>query len=110
MAYLGMVPSEQSTGDTVRRGGLTKTGNGRARKVAIEAAWTYARPVKSAACATRHAAEVTAIANKARHRLSGRYRRLMAGGKKAQVAVVAVAREKLGFIWAIAHAAAPRNG
>lgn len=110
MAYLGMVPSEQSTGDKVRRGGLTKTGNGRARRVLIEAAWTYARRVKSMACATQHAAEVTAIADKARHRLSGRYRQLMAKGKKAQVAVVAVAREKIGFVWAIAHAAAPRNG
>ena len=108
MAYLGMVPSEHSTGDTVRRGGLTKTGNGRARRVLIEAAWTYARPVKSAATPTRHAAEVTAVADKARHRLSGRYRQLMARGKRAQVAVVAVAREQLGFVWAIAHAAAPR--
>ena len=109
MAYLGMVPSENSTGDRIRRGALTKTGNGRARRVVIEAAWTYARPVKSAADATRHAAEVRAIADKARHRLSGRYRRLMTRGKRAQVAVVAIAREQLGFVWAIAHAAAPRR-
>lgn len=110
MAYLGMVPSEHSTGQRIRRGGITKTGNGRARRVLIEAAWTYARPAKSAAAAGRHGAELRAIADKARHRLSGRYRRLMARGKRAQVAVVAIAREQLGFVWAIAHAAAPRRG
>jgi transposase len=108
MGYLGMVPSEHSTGDTVRRGGLTKTGNRRARKVLIEAAWTYARRAKT----TSHRAggqppAVRAIAEKAYHRLSGRYRRLTARGKLGVVAITAVARESLGFIWAIAHAAGP---
>jgi transposase len=108
MGYLGMVPSEHSTGDTVRRGGLTKTGNRRARKVLIEAAWTYTRAAKAASSrATGQPAAVRAIAEKARHRLSGRYRRLTARGKLAVVAIAAVARESLGFIWAIAHAAAP---
>jgi transposase len=108
MGYLGMVPSEHSTGARVRRGGLTKTGNGRARKVLIEAAWTYARPAKAPVRATaRQPAGVRAIADKARHRLSGRYRRLVARGKRAPVAVAAIARESLGFIWAIARAAAP---
>lgn len=107
MAYLGMVPGEHSTGARIRRGGLTKTGNGRARKVLIEAAWTYARPAK-APPAGQHPAALQAIAEKARHRLSGRYRRLTARGKRAPVAIAAVARESLGFVWAIAHAAGPR--
>jgi len=108
MGYLGMVPSEHSTGDTVQRGGLTKTGNRRARKILIEAAWTYTRAAKTASSrALGQPVAVRAIAEKARHRLSGRYRRLTARGKLGVVAIAAVARESLGFIWAIAHAAAP---
>lgn len=107
MAFLGEVPTEHSTGDTVWRGGITKTGNRRARKALTEAAWTYARRVKAPPVLSHHAPAVRAIADKARHRLSGRYRRLVARGKLPQVAVTAIARESLGFIWAIAHAAAP---
>jgi len=107
MAFVGTVPSEHSTGDSIRRGGITKTGNGRARKAIIEAAWTYTRPIRAAAPPTHHAPAVRAIAEKARHRLSGRYRRLRARGKLQTVAVTAIARESLGFIWAIAQAAAP---
>ncbi|MGH6914030.1 MAG: IS110 family transposase, partial [Geminicoccales bacterium] len=108
MAYLGLVPSEHSTGESVRRGGLTRAGNGRARRVVIEAAWTYARPAKMPKpAAARAPAEVRAIADKARHRLSGRYRRLIGRGKRPQVAVAAIGRESLGFIWALAQAAAP---
>ncbi|HEX4615500.1 MAG TPA: IS110 family transposase [Stellaceae bacterium] len=108
MGHLGIVPSEDSSGDKVRRGPLTKTGNRRARKVLIEAAWTYARAAKRVSTrALRQPKEVRAIAEKARHRLSGRYRRLTARGKLSTVAIAAVARESLGFIWAIAHAAAP---
>lgn len=111
MAFVGLVPSERSSGQSVRRGGLTKTGNARARKALIEAAWTYARPAKRPkAAALRPSAEVRALADKARHRLSARYRRLCAGGKLPQVAVAAVARESLGFIWAIARAAGSRHG
>ena len=110
MAYLGLVPSEHSTGERTRRGGLTKTGNGRARKALIEAAWTYARPAKGPkAEAARQPAAVRAIADKARHRLGRRYRRLVARGKLPQVAICAVARESVGFIWAIAHAAGPKQ-
>jgi transposase len=104
MAYVGMVPSEHSTGDRVCRGGLTKAGNRRVRTAVIEAAWTYTRPIKSPA-ARCHDAALVAIADKARHRLSRRYRQLQARGKKAPVAATAVARELLGFVWAIAHAA-----
>jgi transposase len=108
MAFVGLVPSERSSGESVRRRGLTKTGNGRARKALIEAAWTYARPAKRPkAAALGQSAEVRAIADKARHRLSARYRRLRGRGKLAQVAVAALAREQLGFLWAIARAAGP---
>jgi transposase len=107
MAYLGMVPSEHSTGDSVRRGGITKTGNARARKALIEAAWIYTRPAKAPKLqAADQPAALRAIADKARHRLSGRYRRLIARGKRAPVAVTAIARELAGFLWALAHAAA----
>jgi transposase len=109
MAFPGLVPSEHSTSDRIRRGGLTKTGNGRARKVLIEAAWTYARPAKPRPMAGDYPPAVRAIAEKAQHRLAGRYRRLIARGKRSPVAIAAIARESLGFIWAIAHAAAPRQ-
>ena len=108
MGYLGLVPSEHSTGDRQRRGALTKTGNGRARKALIEAAWTYTRPAKMPKAPARQPAEVRAIADKARHRLSARYRKLRARGKLAQVAAAALARELIGFLWAIAQAAGPR--
>lgn len=107
MGYLGLGVSEHSTGDRVRRGHITKSGNGRARKALIEAAWTYARPAKAAKAAAHQPAALRAIADKARHRLSQRYRKLVARGKLPQVAATAVARESAGFIWAIAQAAAP---
>jgi len=106
MGFLGMVPSEHSTGEHIRRGGLTKTGNVRARKVLIEAAWTYTRRAK-AASAPAHPSAVGAIADKARHRLSARYRKLIGRGKAKPVAAAAIARESLGFVWAIAQAAGP---
>lgn len=109
MGYLGLNVAEDSTGDTVRRGHLTKTGNKRARKALIEAAWTYSRPAiaRSKPLAAQLPAAVQQIADKARHRLSRRYRHLVMRGKLKQVAIAAVARETLGFIWAIAQAAAP---
>jgi transposase len=108
MGFLGMNVSEHSTGDTIRHGHLTKTGSKRGRKALIEAAWTYrtaARHPKAAAA--RLPAAVQQIADKASHRLNRRYRHLVARGKPTQLATAAVARESLGFIWAIAHAAAP---
>jgi len=110
MGHVGLGVSEYSTGDRIVRGGITKTGNKRARKALIEASWTYARPAKGPPAAAAHqSAAVRAIADKARHRLSRRYRWLIAHGKPSSVAVTAVAREAVGFIWAIAHAAAPRQ-
>lgn len=110
MGFVGLNVSEASSGDTVRRGHLTKTGNKRVRKALVEAAWTYSRPsATSKPQAARLPAQVQQVADKARHRLSRRYRHLLARGKLKQVAIAAVARETLGFIWAIAHAAAPAH-
>ena len=108
VGFLGLNVSEHSSGDTIRRGHLTKTGNKRARKTLVEAAWTYKKPAtRNKLIAERLPAAVQLIAEKARHRLSRRYRHLVARGKLSQVAIAAVARESVGFIWAIAHAAAP---
>ena len=107
MAYLGLVPSERSTGDAVRRGPITKAGNGRARRVLVEAAWAYRHPARvgfekqaSVAAAPRPARE---IAWKAQVRLCKRFRSLTRKGKKSTVVAIAIARELAAFIWAIAH-------
>jgi transposase len=106
MGYSGMVASEHSSGDRIRRGGITKTGNAHLRRVVIEAAWAYRhRPAVGWSLRKRQEAiseEVKEIAWKAQHRLYGRYCKLAARGKKTQTIVTAMARELLGFIWAIA--------
>lgn len=106
MAYLGLVPREYSSGQTRRRGGITKTGNGHVRRVLVEAAWGYRFPARKTAHlqrrATQTSAAVQAIAWKAQKRLCGRYRHLLAAGKLTVQACTAVARELAGFIWAIA--------
>jgi len=107
MAYLGLVPGEHSSGERVRHGGLTKAGNGRSRKALVEAAWTYARRVTAAAPASKYDPAVRLIASKARQRLSRRYRRLTARGKRPTVAIAAIARELAGFVRAVAQAAGP---
>jgi transposase len=105
MGYSGMVSSEDSTGDSVRRGAITKTGNAHLRRVIGEAAWAYQyRPAMSAEVKKRQeglSEEVKEIAGKAQHRLCPRYRRLLAKGKLRQKVTVAIGRELLGFIWAI---------
>jgi len=111
MAYLGLVPSEHSSGDNIKRGGITKTGNGHARKVLIEAAWTYRmQPRVSRALLKRQEnlpEPVRQIAWEAQLRLCARYRRLMAKGKPKQVVVTAIARELSAFLWAIAKQIEP---
>jgi transposase len=106
MAYAGMVPSEHSSGRRVCRGSITKTGNGHLRRVVIEAAWHYRhQPVVSEALRQRQReipAPACAIAWNAQQRLNKRYRHLLARGKTSHQTVVAVGRELLGFIWAIA--------
>jgi transposase len=108
MAYAGAVPSEHSSGGSTRRGRITKTGNAHVRFVVIEAARQYRHgPRLSKALKARQLgqpAAVLAIAGKAQQRLHGRYRRLLARGKTKPQTVVAVARELLGFIWAIGQA------
>ncbi len=111
MAYLGLVPSEHSSGETVQRGGITKTGNGHVRRVLVEAAWAYHLPARKTRCLLKRqeglAQSILDIAWKAQVRLCSRYRRLTYKGKSKQVVVTAIARELAGFIWAIAqHAAA----
>jgi transposase len=105
MGYSGVVPSEHSSGASRRQGAITKTGNAHLRRVLGEAAWTYnRRPNMFPALRRRQeglSAEVKEIAWKAQHRLYGRFSRLKLRGKPHQKIVTAVARELLGFIWAI---------
>jgi len=106
MAYLGLVPSENSSGQTTKRGGITKTGNGHARRALIEAAQAYSFPARvSRALRKRQeglSREVKEISWKAQVRLCGRYRKLIARGKNRNRTVAAIARELAGFMWAIA--------
>ena len=105
MSFVGLVASERSSGQTRRQGGITKSGNRHVRRVIIESAWSYRhKPCLSVSLRARgkDASEaVRAIAWKAQKRLHKRYHRLTLLGKAAQVAVTAVAREEMGFIWAI---------
>jgi transposase len=105
MAWLGMVPSEHSTGERIRRGPITKTGNRRARSILVECAWSYRHPprVGRDKLARLEAAPpaVRDIAWKAQSRLTARYRALRRAGKLDVVAVTAVARELAAFIWAV---------
>jgi transposase len=105
MGYLGLVPSEHSSGGTIRRGGITKTGNREARRMLIEAAWSYQYPARiakeKAEILVRLPKTIRDIAWKAQSRLCARYRSLIARGKKPTVVVAAIARELAGFIWAI---------
>jgi transposase len=108
MAYLGLVPSEHSSGSTKTRGTITKTGNGHVRRVLVEAAWTYRHPARKTATLQRRAERtseaVQQIAWDAQKRLCGRYRLMEAKGKLKVQACTAVARELAGFIWAIGQA------
>jgi transposase len=105
MGYLGLVPSEHSSGGTIRRGGITKTGNREARRMLIEAAWSYQYPARiakeKAEILVRLPKAIRDIAWKAQIRLCTRYRSMVARGKKPTVVVAAIARELAGFIWAI---------
>lgn len=109
MAYLGLVPSERSSGNKQRRGGITKTGNSHARRILVEAAWHYRHvPKRSVTFKARWKGQPQPVVDhafKAQERLHRRYFRLTSRGKPASVAVVAVARELAGFVWAIGCAA-----
>ena len=107
MAYLGLVPSEDSSGQSTKRGGITKTGNGHARRVLIEAAQTYGVPAKVSRVLRKRQEGlprvIKEISWKAQVRLCGRFRKLMAKGKSRNRTVTAIARELSGFMWAIAR-------
>jgi transposase len=111
MAYLGLVPSEHSSGPSVRRGGITKAGNPHVRRLLAEAAWAYQGIPR---IGRRHAYRQEAlpkvvcdIAWTAHLRLTARVKRLVARGKAKPKVATAIAREVTGFIWAIAREAAP---
>ena len=114
MAYLGLVPSEHSRGASVRRGGLTKAGSSAARRLLIEAAWTYRFPARfSRELRLRQEAQprpIREIAWKAQLRLCARYRKLARSRKPANVVTAAIARELAGFVWAIARRVPPAAG
>ena len=105
MSYLGLVPSEQSSGMRVVKGGITKAGNAHVRRVLCEAAWNYQRVGKgSAAIQKRRDAApkaVQLIATKAQDRLHARFRHFMLRRKELNKVNVAISRELVGFIWAI---------
>ena len=107
MGYIGLVPSEHSSGEGRRLGGITRAGNGHVRRILVEAAWAYRfRPRQSRAISERSAGVapgVRRIAWRAQERLCAKYRRLTARGKNAQKTVTAIARELAGFVWAIAR-------
>jgi transposase len=106
MSYLGLTPSEYSSGPRRAQGGITKTGNNHARRALIEGAWAYRYPAK----VSRHLQlrleqlpKPIQDISKAQVRLCKRYRQLMARGKHANQVVVAIARELVAFMWAIAR-------
>ena len=105
MGYCGAVPSEDSSGKRIRRGGITKTGNAHLRRIVVEAAWSYRRPPGIWYGLRRRqesiSEEVKEIAWKAQHRLHKRYMKLTMAGKDPRKVMVVVGRELLGFIWAI---------
>lgn len=111
MAYLGLVPSEHSSGATVRRGGITKTGNGHARRVLVEAAWSYRFPARVGRGLHRRQQEqpaaVLTLSWKTQQRLCKRFGALSRRGLHHNKVCVAVARELAGFIWAVAKVAQP---
>lgn len=107
MSYVGLVPSESSSGESTSRGRITKTGNAHVRRLLVEAAWHHARPLSpasetDAASSAGLPAEAAGIASRANRRLHRRYLDLRARGKGANVTNVAVAREIVGFCWALA--------
>lgn len=107
MDATGLVPSEHSSGSNEWKGSITKSGNAHARFVLVEASWHYRNPPFLGETLRRRQQnqpeEIRRMAWKAQHRLNAKYRRLVGRGKSKQVAVVAVARELIGFMWAIAQ-------
>ena len=103
MAYLGLVPSEHSSGNKRRQGGITKAGNSHLRRLLVEAAWHYRSYHPSSRVLTERRKgvdpQILTYANRAGRRLSRKYMHLLLRGKRSQVAVTAVSRELAGFLW-----------
>ena len=114
MGYLGLVPSEYSSGDKRRLGAITKTGNSQVRRVLIEAAWNYRFPPRITVPLQKRQeqqpAAVRAIAWRAQLRLNHRYRHLTARGVQHNKVCVAIARELAAFVWSIGEAASGEVG
>ena len=112
MAYLGLVPSEHTSGGRRRQGSITKTGNSHARRMLVESAWSYRFPARQTAHLKRKAKnasdEARVIAWRAQKRLCGRYRSLLQAGKNTKQTTVAIARELIGFIWDIVRHEMPK--
>jgi transposase len=110
MSYVGLVPSECSSGERERRGSITKAGNRHVRRLLVEAAWHHRhRPALSAPLRRRREgqpARVLAIADRAQERLCARYRRMTGRGISNPKTIVAMARELTGYLWAVLHPAA----
>ena len=106
-AFVGLIPSEYSSGESRRLGPITKAGNGHARRALVEAAWAYRYPAKVSAHLQKRIERcpkpIQEIAWKAQVRLCKRYRRMVARGKNPNIVVTAIAREILAFLWAIAR-------
>lgn len=107
MAYIGLVPKEHSSGNTIRRGGITRTGNGHVRRALVEAAHAYLHPARESRVIKSRLEglpqEIRDISWKAQVRLCGRFRKLLARGKNKNTVVTAIARELSAFMWAIAQ-------
>jgi transposase len=105
MAYTGLVPSENSSGATVRRGRITKTGNAGVRWLLIESAWSYRLKARKSSHLQKRLALVDAataeLSWKAQVRLCGRYQRLLQRGKPKCKVITSIARELAGFVWAL---------
>ena len=112
MSYVGMVPREHSSGSRTWRGSITKAGNPHVRRVLVEAVWSSRlRPAKSKQLLRRQVGlpqDVIDIGWSAQKRLHSRYRRMRARTKPQNVAIIAMARELLGFVWAIGQTVAPK--
>ena len=112
MAYLGLVPSEHTSGNRRRQGGITLTGNSRARRILVESGWSYRFPARKTTHLKRKAAnasdEAKEIAWKAQRRLCTRYRTMTQAGKNTKLTCVAIARELSGFVWDIVRQEMPK--
>jgi transposase len=107
MSYAGLVPSENSSGAKVRRGGITKAGNRHVRWLLVESAWSYRMKARKSAHLLKRQGEVSEevaeLSWKAQVRLCGRYQRLLQKGKPKGKVIVSIARELAGFIWALGN-------